>query len=119
MYKKPILASLYELVGLGIGGFLILAGLYLIFMLGEEKRALITGIILIPSGIVVMIIYLGIAQIFDFMGKTAFYTEKLNQTISTKSESNNFVLLIEKFEEQIEQQEKTNKLLSDFLSKIQ
>lgn len=119
MYKKPILAHLYELVGLGIGGFLILAGLYVISMFGDEKRAVIAGIFSIPAGIAVIIIYLGIAQIFNFIGKIAYYTEKLNQTLSTKSETDDTVLLIEKLEEQKEEQKNTNKLLEDFLKRLQ
>ena len=118
-YKKPILADFYLFYGIIFGTIIIGVSLYMGFINTSNPQAseIIYGGIFF--GIFVIVFCAGISQIFNLIGKTAYYTEKLTQIINSKSDSDNTVLLIEKLEEQKEEQEKTNKLLEDFLKRLQ
>ena len=122
-YKRPILSSVFSIFGVLYGAILIGAGIIAsrdIASRNSENIGLpiFLALCLALTGFMVIIVFLGIAQIFDFIGKIAFYTEH-PKTKANSTEQGNFLLLVEKLEENREQQEKTNKLLSDFLGKIQ
>jgi hypothetical protein len=120
-YKRPILSSVYSVCGALYGIVLSGAGAFILIQSPDKIKDIGLALCLILSGLMVIIVFFGIAQIFDFIGKTAFYAEKIakGNPPSAKSDSESNLLLMEKLEELKDEQEKTNKLLEEFLGRLQ
>ena len=71
-YKRPILSTIFDFLGAIVligGGICIVGG----FVSTGERYLIGSGI----AGIVVAIFYFGVAQVIDFLGRTAFATNRL------------------------------------------
>lgn len=84
-YKKPILASIYDAFGWLIVGVGVIAAITSI--LGGRMYGGPTGVAGFIAALLVAAIialpFFGIAQIFQFIGKTAFYTEAISDHLKT------------------------------------
>ena len=78
-YRRPILSGIYDVLGFLV---LIVAVVAIVLNLASDSPS--GGVIVWGSvGIVIAIFYFGIAQVVDFLGRTAHYSQKTCSLIET------------------------------------
>lgn len=84
-YQPPILTGIFNVLGVLV---LVGAVLFILYMLSagvaaKEPAVLFPAIATAVVAVLASIVYFGIAQVIDFLGRTAHFTDRLSTTLET------------------------------------